>query len=63
MAAEREERLAVGTEITASPTGNPLLAAWDYCDNHRHEYAEVVANPLTVCLPAKIGLWAESWRK
>ena len=63
MAAEREHRLAVGTEITASPTRNPRLAAWVSCDNHRRKYAEVVANPLAVCLPAKIGLWAGSWRK
>ncbi len=42
---------------------NPLLAAWVYCDNHRRGYAEVVVNPLAVCLPAKIGLWDGSWRK
>ena len=27
-------------------------------DNHRREYAQVVVNPLAVCLPEKIGLWA-----
>ena len=44
--------------IAAPPNGNGWPnATYVCCDNHRREYAQVVANPLAVCFPAKIGLW------